>query len=502
MANIATLSVSVTAQTDKFHKGMKKVAAEIGSLASSFVTFGTVAAGAAAAGLTLLVKDSMASIAAIAKLSDRMGITTEALVGFQHAADLSGVSSEELTGALEKMIKQMDPGTDPAEAFRMYADEIVALNDPVLQAQRAMEIFGKSGQRLLPILLGGADGLRQAEAEAAKLGLSFSRLDAAKVEMANDAMTRVGATFKGIGNTLAIELSPLIEAAAKQFVDWATSGMEMGDIVKLALEGVVDVIGKIGDGFSLMKGLWFDFTKALQGWAQSVAEEHLTLELDPETQQTLEHFVRQSKLDMGELKTASDQAWDDWRSGKISNSVRETYDKIKKEAATAAAEIANRAKRKPGAGPAIDFGGPMAFVGMDTNQEGEGFGLKGAVEEAEMLQDIANSLRDSLVTPFQEAEAQINAWTFALEKGFLTEEEVIAGIKKLKMESDEKFKKDISDPGQFRQVSLADTNVEGLKQMGRRRQEVEDPKGLAEDKKANNYLSQILVAVGGGPKAG
>ena len=86
-----------------------------------------------------------------------------------------------------------------------------------------MDVFGKSGQGLLPLLSSGAAGLGAMQAEAAALGLSFSRLDAAKVEEANDAISRVKAVFVGLARSAVISLAPSLQSAAEGFKSFAVT---------------------------------------------------------------------------------------------------------------------------------------------------------------------------------------------------------------------------------------------------------------------------------------
>src|SRR5687767_15013602 len=92
-----------------FAGGVTATAAKIGGMVSAVA--GLVGAGS----ITLLVKQSMEAIDVNAKLSDRLGVTTEALRGLQYAGDLAGVSNEELTGGLEKMLKSLSGAADDGE---------------------------------------------------------------------------------------------------------------------------------------------------------------------------------------------------------------------------------------------------------------------------------------------------------------------------------------------------------------------------------------------------
>jgi hypothetical protein len=121
--SITQLSVELFGNIEPFAKAfggtaVKTVDSFVGSIASAgsklaaFTGVGTVVAGAlagvgAAMAGAFEVKEQFAAIDGIAKLSDRLGVSTEALTGLQHAADLAGVSSEELTGGFERLFRTM-----------------------------------------------------------------------------------------------------------------------------------------------------------------------------------------------------------------------------------------------------------------------------------------------------------------------------------------------------------------------------------------------------------
>jgi len=74
----------------------------------------------------------------------------------------------------------------------------------------------------------GGAGLKEYKEFVEKTGYAFSRLDAAQVEAANDALENVRVTMAGIFRTGAIELAPYIETIANKFIDVATAGEGLG----------------------------------------------------------------------------------------------------------------------------------------------------------------------------------------------------------------------------------------------------------------------------------
>ena len=55
------------------------------------------------------------------------------------------------------------------QAFSTIAQKISEIQNPAERATAAMQIFGKSGQSLLPLMLSVAEGIKAAQEEAAKL---------------------------------------------------------------------------------------------------------------------------------------------------------------------------------------------------------------------------------------------------------------------------------------------------------------------------------------------
>ena len=169
-------------------------------------------------GLGYMLKRQMETIDATAKLSDRLGVATEKLIGLQHAASITGTDAETLNKSLEiftRRLGEMTQGSgeakrgldmlgltaeqlihiSPADAFGIAADKIKQLGTQAEKTAAAYFLFGRAGSKMLNMLEVGSEGLRGFQDEVEKLGLTFSRIDAAQVEAANDALTRARAVM-------------------------------------------------------------------------------------------------------------------------------------------------------------------------------------------------------------------------------------------------------------------------------------------------------------------
>lgn len=113
--------------------------------------------------------------AEIGDLSEKLGISAEAVQRFGYAADQGGASIDTVDSAIKKMNANLAEGSkstvqaltdaglrfedirrmSPERAFTAIGDAVAGIEDPMLRAKVATELFGKAGQELLPTFLAG-----------------------------------------------------------------------------------------------------------------------------------------------------------------------------------------------------------------------------------------------------------------------------------------------------------------------------------------------------------
>ena len=241
MAAAGSVVVNLIANTGQFTRKMKmsqkmlgKFRTGIANFAQSAARMGAIASGVVAAGLSVMVKRQLSVIDTTAKLSDRIGVSTEFLSAYGHAASIAGTSQEEFNKAIEMYVRrlgeaQMGTGEakdalealgiplediinqSPEQSFVRIADGIKQLGTQSEKSAVAYKLFGRSGSKMLNLLESDLSGVIS---EAEQLGISFSRVDAAKIEEANDAVTRLKAAFTGVANEITIKVAPAIETMA------------------------------------------------------------------------------------------------------------------------------------------------------------------------------------------------------------------------------------------------------------------------------------------------
>jgi hypothetical protein len=259
---IKTFSSNVRGMGSGLSSGLASAGAGITGLIAKLGPLAVAAAGVAGiAGIGAMVKSSMDSIDATAKMADSLGISTEAMVGMEHAANLSGVSNDALKAGLNRLARQ---GLDIGDV----ADRMASITDPTERAQYAFKVLGKSGQDMIPLLKDGAAALHGMVAEGAELK-GFSREDAAAVEEANDAISRIQASFVGVANTVAITLAPAMTWVAEK-ATW------LGKSIKTVFDMLRPVVTQWGNALMAMFSAIGDLVSPIFGGIGTTAMELFT----------------------------------------------------------------------------------------------------------------------------------------------------------------------------------------------------------------------------------
>jgi hypothetical protein len=217
----------------------------------------TVAIGAGIVGAAVIastaklahsVMSEMKVMDEIGKHAQRLNMATEALVGLQHQAELSGAGAEGLDKSMRKMMQsigevaafgtgqakyafkelQLDPkkliGMSPEQQYGAIADALLKVEAQTTRVAIATQIFGRSGADMLVMLQQGSAGMNAAARDAEYLGLTFSAIDSQKIEMANDEWYRMKSALTGLIRELAVRFAPIMGTVANIvadfFVEW------------------------------------------------------------------------------------------------------------------------------------------------------------------------------------------------------------------------------------------------------------------------------------------
>ncbi|HEV8068697.1 MAG TPA: phage tail tape measure protein [Planctomycetaceae bacterium] len=233
--------VELFSDDSKLQRGLKAAGTKLKSWGKDVSGIGTKVfeAGAAVKGALSGAAAVFAEVGAeLAHMSERTGIGVESLSQLKYAADQTGVELEDLGTAFkkqQKIIGQASIGNkaaidslkhigltvqdlinlSPEAQFELIASRIASISNPAQRAAAAMEIFGKNGTAILPLLLKGADGINALKQEADALGLTMSKDDAESALTLHNSMKTVWATLKGVAVAIGAALAPTLIELAK-----------------------------------------------------------------------------------------------------------------------------------------------------------------------------------------------------------------------------------------------------------------------------------------------
>jgi len=263
-------------------RGLKSVSGAVFSMQSALV--GTVGA----AGFGALIKSSINAGDELAKTADKLGVTTTALAGLRHAAELTGVSTGTMDMAMQRFTRraaEAAQGTGEAKGalrelginaedlvklpldqqMSVVADSMAGVEKQSDKVRLAMKLFDSEGVALVNTLGGGSEALEKMTSEAEQLGVTLSRTDTAQMEAANDALTRLKAVFTGLTNQLSLAFAPIITFVADGLRQAALDSTAFGNIGQKVAGALVKAFGFVRN---IVHGLQIVFLGAKLGVLQ------------------------------------------------------------------------------------------------------------------------------------------------------------------------------------------------------------------------------------------
>lgn len=221
---LGNLVVKLGLNSKGFTKGLDQSQSRLGTfskrVASGALKVGAAMGTAVVAGVSAAVFQFAKYGDQLDKMSQRTGFTTNALSELGFAAEQSGFDIE----TLEKGIVGMDrfllnaerglstatdslddlglnmsdlQGLSPEDQFMMLAGAVADIEDPSKKAALALSIFGRAGQKMIPLLNAGSDSIEELRQQARDLGISMSPEDAKAAADFTDAWNRAKKSVMG-----------------------------------------------------------------------------------------------------------------------------------------------------------------------------------------------------------------------------------------------------------------------------------------------------------------
>lgn len=236
---------SVQRNLDRFTASAESAGHAIGgSLGTSIDNFMNLAKGGAAAATSAVALTLQAGkeAEAIDHLSQRTGINAQSLQSWSVVMAQNNFQAETLTSGMRTLSRQIvdaqNPATKAAALFdqmgisitelgstestiRAVADRFKEMPDGPEKLRLAVELFGKAGLELIPVLNRGSKALDESSEAAKRFGLVLSHEQMNALTEADDAYDKLGKAIDG----LKTRLSLVFAGPVTQGIETMTSGV-------------------------------------------------------------------------------------------------------------------------------------------------------------------------------------------------------------------------------------------------------------------------------------
>jgi len=238
---IGTLLIKIAADQARLEQDMKKARGAVQktsnaiqrSMAAAKKAFLALGIGAVGVKMVRFSTTTIDAMDAMAKMSRQAGVTTEELSGLSYAAQLSGTNNQDLTNSLGRLAANLNDTkngigeakdafetlgidattiTSANEGLLQIADRFAAMPDGVEKTALAIDIFGRSGMKLIPLLNQGRDGIKEMTDEAKQFGIVLDTEAGKQAEQFNDNLTKLGEIGTGVFYSMANSWLPSINS--------------------------------------------------------------------------------------------------------------------------------------------------------------------------------------------------------------------------------------------------------------------------------------------------
>lgn len=221
---------------------------------------GLIGVGLSLGAFTGFIRNAINAADALDEMSGRIGVSAKELSGLQLAYRQAGMGNDAMASSIAKLSQEMSQGNvglralgvnakdaagnlkTPTAVLLELSDKFANLQDGAGKTALAMEIFGKSGAEMVPLLNSGSQGIREMIEMSERLGLVIEDETAAKAGQFNDTLELLGLGVQGVGTRIAAQLLPTLNNLTGSFLESMTQGDR--------LRGVADFLA------TSMKGLY------------------------------------------------------------------------------------------------------------------------------------------------------------------------------------------------------------------------------------------------------
>jgi hypothetical protein len=255
-ADIARLQQDMDAAQRSVSGAMGKIGSAVKVAGAAFAALGV---GMAVGALSQWIKKAIDATDVVSDLSQKTGVAVKDIAGLQLWFQKGGMGAGSFESAMVKLSRNIAEGGDAfdrlgiktkdsggalrsnVEVLKEAADKFANLQDGTLKTALAVELFGKTGADLIPMLNEGSQGLQDMAEMADKLGLTFDEKTVEAAGKFNDTLDFMAGAGQGVARQLAAQLLPTLNALASSMLTLITTG-----------NGVKQAADVIGAGFKIL----------------------------------------------------------------------------------------------------------------------------------------------------------------------------------------------------------------------------------------------------------
>ncbi|MBS0158589.1 MAG: hypothetical protein JSS26_08360 [Nitrospira sp.] len=276
MSDLGALVLKIKADISDLEKNLGKAAKDADGFGDSIGKVST----AGAAVLASLTAATIAAVKAggehaeqIEMVSQKTGIAKQVIQQWSVALAENNLTTDHLTTGMKSLSKMMVEARDPSSAaantfeelnitgkttnavILQLADRFKEMPDGADKARLAVELFGRSGLEMIPILNKGSEGFRESMEAAKRFGAVLSDTTLSALSVADDAFDRLGVATKSVSYQLAGLMAPAVSSVTNALSDgvgWIGRYLQAMNEIKAEQASSSSSWGKWGE---ILKGI-------------------------------------------------------------------------------------------------------------------------------------------------------------------------------------------------------------------------------------------------------
>lgn len=238
MALISSIAVGITANTAGLRKGLSDASRQVHGFGSKIdkalkplSRFSGALTSIVGVSGAFAISRITSDLDNLAKTSDKLGIASEQLAAFRHAAELSGMETRTFDMALQRMVRRIGEASrgtgeakdairelglstqeffraSPDNQMRMLADAFQKVEHQSDRVRLAFKLADSEGVGVVNLFKDGAAGIDEMTASLGGLEKALDRESLRRVEQFNDAIATLRRTIGITTQSIVIDIAP------------------------------------------------------------------------------------------------------------------------------------------------------------------------------------------------------------------------------------------------------------------------------------------------------